>query len=140
MNYATSDDKLTVHICSISFQSVTIPCYTGRKHHQSHTTLCHSTCQPSHIHDCVCVCVCTSTGYLILSSPLCSYRYTNTHRTRLKRPYIHYIHVHALYRGMYILTLALGMYNILTSALGPMNTSPSRPPVITRACFGLPIL
>ena len=42
------------------------------------------------------------------------------------------------------LSCALCYFNALkvtlTSALGPINTSPSRPPVITRACLGLPIL
>ena len=28
----------------------------------------------------------------------------------------------------------------MTSALGPMNMSPSRAPAITRTCFGLPML
>ena len=29
---------------------------------------------------------------------------------------------------------------LCSSALGPMNTSPSKPPAITRTCFGRPIL
>lgn len=108
----------TVHICSISFQSVTIPCYTGRKHHTPHTT--HSPTPIAMHKPCLCLCL-TSTGYLIFSSPLCSWN-----------------------GAKYNLSRALCYFNAfqftLTSALGPINTSPSNPPVITRACLGLPIL
>ena len=138
--FSRSRERLTVHICSMSFQSVTIPCCTQEGsttmtyHWQLYTLYWHTSRDSS---------ILTSTGYFMFSNPLCSCRHTHTY-TQTYTKTLSPLCTHTLYENLHTFLMfrshSRARYVLFTSALGPMNMSPSSPPVITRACFGLPML